>query len=63
MRKVYGIKSLLVYLESIDYPVSEERIHELISKKEIPHLRPISNMLAFNLVHIDWWVSEQRKKP
>ncbi|WP_144511265.1 hypothetical protein [Bacillus sp. FJAT-22090] len=62
MRKVYGIKSLLAYLDSVDYPISEERIHELISNKEIPHLRPISNMFAFNLEHIDWWVSEQRLK-
>ncbi|PLS17624.1 hypothetical protein CVD28_11570 [Bacillus sp. M6-12] len=62
MRKIYGIQKLIVYLASVGYPLAEEQVHDLILNKDIPHLRPISNMIVFNLDHIDWWVS-QRLKP
>lgn len=30
MRKAYGIKSLMIYLESVNYPIKEEEIKDLI---------------------------------
>lgn len=60
LRKVIGINRLIEYLHSVNYPMSEEKINELIQSKSIPHLRPINNMIAFNLDHIDWWIREQR---
>ncbi|PLR75746.1 hypothetical protein CU633_19480 [Bacillus sp. V3-13] len=63
MRKAYGIKNLIAYLASVNYPISEQEIHDLIQSKDIPHQRPINNMIVFNLNYIDWWVSQQRLKP
>ncbi|MFJ7310603.1 hypothetical protein [Peribacillus frigoritolerans] len=63
MRKAYGIKSLMIYLESVNYPITEEEINDLILNKKIPHLRPIDNLLIFNLGHIDGWLSDQHFKP
>ncbi|PLR89770.1 hypothetical protein [Bacillus sp. T33-2] len=63
MRKVYGIQKLIAYLASINYPLTEQQICDLIESKDIPHLRPINNMIVFNLDHIDWWVKEQRLRP
>ena len=63
MRKAYGIKSLMIYLESENYPITEEEINDLILNKKIPHLRPINNLLIFNLDHIDGWISDQHFKP
>lgn len=63
MRKAYGIKSLMIYLESENYPITEEEINDLILNKKIPHLRPINNLLIFNLDHIDGWISDQHVKP
>jgi len=63
MRKAHGIKDLIAYLESVNFPLTEERINDLILKREIPHLRPFGNTLVFNLDHIDWWISQQRLKP
>ncbi|MBM7694759.1 hypothetical protein JOC77_004236 [Peribacillus deserti] len=61
MRKIYGIQNLIVYLASAGYPLTEKQVHELILNKDIPHLRPINNMIVFNLDHIDWWVSQRLK--
>ena len=62
MRKINGIKSLMVYLRSVDYPLQEEEIIILLEKKQIPHLRPMKDLIVFNLDHIDWWISERRGK-
>ncbi|WP_409303883.1 hypothetical protein [Peribacillus sp. SCS-155] len=37
MRKVIGVNSLITYLDSAGYSLSEEKIQELILKKNIPH--------------------------
>ncbi|MGG0249233.1 hypothetical protein ABEY24_12890 [Peribacillus frigoritolerans] len=63
MRKAYGIKSLMIYLESVNYPIKEEEINDLILNKKIPHLRPIDNLLIFNLDHIDGCLSDQQSNP
>jgi hypothetical protein len=63
VRKVYGVKNLIDYLASVNYPLTEERIHNLILAKDIPHLRPYENIIVFNLDHIDWWVEQMRLKP
>lgn len=63
MRKAYDIKSLMIYLESVNYPITEEEINDLILNKKIPHLRPIDNLLIFNLDHIDGWLSDQQSNP
>ncbi|WP_342603971.1 hypothetical protein [Peribacillus sp. FSL E2-0159] len=60
MRKAYGIKGLIIYLESVNYPITEEEINDLILNKKIPHLRPIDNFQIFNLDHIDGWLSDQQ---
>ena len=61
MRKVQGIKSLLVYLDSVDYPISEEELTLLVQNGAIPHSILIRNMIIFDLAHIDWWVAERRQ--
>lgn len=61
MRKIQGIKSLMDYLNSVDYPLSEETLNELILKRDLPHTVPIRNMIIFDLSHIDWWIAEKRK--
>lgn len=61
MRKVQGIKSLMDYLDSVDYPLSEETLNDLILKRNLPHSIPIRNMIIFDLSHIDWWIAERRK--
>ena len=61
MRKVQGIKSLMDYLASVDYPLSEETLNDLILKRDLPHSIPIRNMIIFDLSHIDWWIEEKRK--
>jgi len=63
MRKVYGVKKLIAYLTSVDYPLTETDIHDHVLKKDIPHLSLINNMLVFDLDHIDWWIGQQRLKP
>ena len=63
MRKAYGIKSLIKYLESVNQPITEEEINDLILNKKIPHLRPINNLLVFNLDYIDGWLRDQPSKP
>jgi hypothetical protein len=61
MRKVYGIKSLVSYLERVNVPLTKEDINELITLKKIPHLRPINGVIVFNLDHIDWWIAQRKK--
>jgi len=63
MRKVHGIRNLIAYLESINFPLTEEQVNDLIVNKELPHLRPLEHIIVFNLDHIDWWISQQRLKP
>ncbi|WP_026694128.1 hypothetical protein [Peribacillus kribbensis] len=60
MRKVYGVHNLIVYLASVGFPLTEEEVHNLILNKKIPHLRPHSSMIVFNLDHIDWWIEQMR---
>ena len=61
MRKAQGIRSLLDYLESVGYPLSKEHVDELVLNRQIPHTRPISDIIIFNLEHIDWWIKERKK--
>jgi hypothetical protein len=61
MKKVQGIKSLLEYLEAADYPMTEERVQELMAQRKIPHSRSYGKTIFFDLGHIDWWIAEQRK--
>lgn len=63
MKKIYGIKNLIAYLDSVSYPLTEDQIHQLIQSKDIPHLRPHENLLVFNTDHIDWWMNIQQLKP
>lgn len=63
MKKIYGIKNLIAYLDSVSYPLTEDQIHQLIQSKDIPHLRPHENLLVFNTDHIDWWIQTQQLKP
>ncbi|MFC4409085.1 hypothetical protein ACFOZY_01405 [Chungangia koreensis] len=60
MRKVYGVPKLAAYLLEEGYPLSEEQIIGLMKEKAIPHSKPYQNIIAFNLDHIDWWVSQRR---
>lgn len=60
LRKVAGIKKLVVYLDSVSYPLTEEQILNLMTQKAIPHLRPIGNTYIFNLDHIDGWIDQKR---
>ena len=53
----------MIYLESVNYPITEEEIDDLILNKKIPHLRPIDNLLIFNLDHIDGWLSGKQSTP
>lgn len=61
MKKVQGVKSLLKYLEAADYPMTEERVHDFIARRKIPHSQSYGEMIFFDLDHIDWWIAEQRK--
>lgn len=61
MEKIQGIEGLIVYLESVGYPLSERQIHEFLTAKKIPHSKPYGNMLVFERSHIEWWVNMQRK--
>lgn len=63
MRRAYGVKKLSLYLDTVGYPLTEEEIIDLITKKEIPHLKPMSNMIVFNLDHVDWWISNTQTTP
>ncbi|WP_445487426.1 hypothetical protein [Niallia sp. 03133] len=62
MRKVSGIKNLIIYLHSLDFSITEDEINRLIEEKAIPHQKLIRSILIFDLDHIDWWVKEYREK-
>ncbi|MFT8320139.1 MAG: hypothetical protein ABF649_04470 [Bacillus sp. (in: firmicutes)] len=62
MRKVNGIKNLLIYLDSLGYAITKEEVMLLMKKREIPHQKPMRHLVIFDLDHIDWWVKEQRNK-
>ena len=61
MRKVQGVKRLIAYFDSVNYPMTEENLIILMTQREIPHTSPLSNILIFDLNHIDWWINEQNK--
>ncbi|GKU82630.1 hypothetical protein [Niallia sp. NCCP-28] len=61
MRKVNGIKPLIVYLNSLGIIYTEEEIGALIKQKMIPHQKPIKNLLIFDLDHIDWWIEHNKR--
>lgn len=61
MRKVQGVKRLIDYFDSVNYPMTEENLIILMTQREIPHTSPLSNILIFDLNHIDWWIKEQNK--
>lgn len=61
MGKIQGIESLRKYLESVDYPLTEEQINDFMAKRKIPHSKSYGKMIIFDLSHIDWWVAQQRK--
>ena len=61
MRKVHGVKILISYFNSVNYPMTEDDLIVLLTQKEIPHTSPISKILIFDLNHIDWWIKEQNK--
>ncbi len=61
MRKVQGVKSLITYFDSVNYPMTEDDLIDLLTRKGIPHTSPISTIVIFDLNHIDWWIKEQNK--
>ncbi len=61
MRKVHGVKRLISYFNSVNYPMTEDHLMVLLTQKKIPHTSPISTILVFDLNHIDWWIKEQSK--
>ncbi|MCK1996631.1 hypothetical protein MPH47_05135 [Psychrobacillus psychrodurans] len=63
LRRAYGVIKLSSYLDTVGYPLTEEEINVLIINKEIPHLRPMANMIVFNLDHIDWWINQKQISP
>lgn len=62
LRKIQGLSKLVDYLESVNYPLAEEQITDLMSKRKIPHRKAYQDIVIFNLDHIDWWIAEQRKR-
>lgn len=61
MAKIQGIENLLVYLDSVGYPLSEQQINEFLLARKIPHSKPHGSVIVFDRDHIQWWVSMQRK--
>ncbi len=61
MRKVQGVKRLIAYFDSVNYPMTESDVMNLMSQKQIPHTSPLNTILIFDLNHIDWWIKEQKK--
>lgn len=62
MKKIQGIENLLKYLDSVDFPMTEERIRNFLNQRNIPHSQPYGDIFIFDEDHIDWWVAEQRKQ-
>lgn len=63
LRKIQGLPKLVTYLESVDYPLAEDEITDLMLRRKIPHRKAYQDVIIFNLEHIDWWIAEQRKHP
>ena len=61
MGKIQGISSLMKYLDSVEFSLTEEEVENFLIQRKIPHTKSFGNMVIFDLVHIDWWISEQRK--
>lgn len=61
MGKIQGIENLLVYLDSVGYPLSEQQINEFLLARKIPHSKPFGKMIVFNHDHIKWWVKLQKQ--
>lgn len=61
MGKIQGIENLLVYLDLVGYPLSEQQIIEFLLARKIPHSKPYGTMIVFDCSHIEWWVDKQRK--
>ncbi|MFS0576390.1 hypothetical protein AB1K83_12195 [Sporosarcina sp. 179-K 3D1 HS] len=57
MRTVQGISSVIAYLESVDYPVTEEDIQALLADMDVSSDNRASH---FNLDHVDWWINQQQ---
>jgi excisionase family DNA binding protein len=55
-RKVLGVKELVEYLASINYPYSKSTIYRLVRTKQIPFHRPTPQLIIFNLDEIDEWL-------
>ncbi|WP_033544061.1 hypothetical protein [Planococcus sp. CAU13] len=62
MGRIHGIKNLITYLKSVDYPLSEQEINGFLEAKTIPHSRPYGDLIVFECSHIEWWVDLQRNK-
>jgi hypothetical protein len=60
MTKIQGVTSLLEYLNSVNYPLTEEQLRMFLDQRKIPH-SSFGDTLFFDLGHIDWWIAEQRK--
>ncbi|GKV65469.1 hypothetical protein NCCP2331_16220 [Sporosarcina sp. NCCP-2331] len=58
-RRVRGANDLSKYLHSIGCPMSESTIFNLLRQKKIPHIRPSSRILIFDLDAIDKWIDER----
>jgi hypothetical protein len=56
MRKVRGAKKLSQYLDSINCPMSEGSIYNLVRNKLIPCHHPSPQYLIFDLDEIDIWL-------
>lgn len=61
MAKIQGVENLLVYLNSVGYPLSEQQVNEFLLARKIPHSKPFGKLIVFDRSHIEWWVSMQRK--
>ncbi|MEK3934502.1 hypothetical protein MKY41_04210 [Sporosarcina sp. FSL W7-1349] len=57
MRTVQGISSVLAYLDSVDYHVTEENVQALLADMDVTSDNRSSH---FNLDHIDWWINQQQ---
>ncbi|UUI01748.1 helix-turn-helix transcriptional regulator [Oceanobacillus jeddahense] len=57
-RKIRGAKKLTEYLESINCPMSTSTIYRLLRTNDIPHSRPSTGVLLFDLDDIDQWLRD-----
>ncbi|MEM1503740.1 hypothetical protein RG959_10020 [Domibacillus sp. 8LH] len=60
MRRIQGVQKLISYLDSVKYPLAEEKIYDLIKNKKLPHKKLINNIIIFDLDQIDWWIKQNR---